>query len=812
VLARRIATLLALAVAAGTSAHVPHEARPESLPAMLAQYGALPLRFERAAPDDGTNVYVARARGYAIAVSRDGIDIAAAGAAPVGMRFVDASEGARLEGVASSSTAVYRLRGSNVQNASAVTGYERIAIAGLHPGLDIVLHGNGQVLEYDVLVAPGADPSRLGLRIEGAARVDLDGSGNLTIATGAGTFSLERPHAYQSQDGARTVVESGFVVDDAGIVRIRVGSYDHARPLVIDPVVSYATYIGGNNYEQATAVAVDGAGNVYVTGYTASTDFPLLNPYDRSIGRKGDVEVFVSKLNASGAGLVWSTYVGGASADRAVGIALDAAGNVYITGTTSGADFPVSTNGWQKGIAGGGGFVAKLAPAGNALVYSTYIASANPSSVAVDSAGNAYVAGSAASTFVTTANALQRTNGSTNGSATGFVVKLDAAGTAPLFSTFLGGSGGEDATSIALDEQGNAYVGGWTTSNDFPVRNAFQAVRRGGKEGFVAKLASDGSQLLYSTLLGGALDDAVNAIAVGPLGNAYVAGETYSSDFPVQEGFQMKKSGFRLVNSSVGNAFVAKLGPAGDALVYSSFAGGEVCETACETLFPIPQYRADAAYGIALDADGHAYVVGIARSYTFPLVDSASLRKQQDNQDSAFAMKVAISGGRLLWSTFLRTGYGEADNLWTRVPPGAASAVAVDASGAAYVAGDADSASNFQPTPGAFQTTSTYGPAAIVAKFKPAPAMTLTTSNPTVDAQTPITLTAALPGFAGSGTVTFMDGAAWIGSANVTSSQASVMVTLAAGIHMLSAIMLVSGSNADAAPLTQVVDVPLVCR
>jgi Beta-propeller repeat. len=468
--------------------------------------------------------------------------------------------------------------------------------------------------------------------------------------------------------------------------------------------------------------------------------FPLVNALDRSLGKKGDVDVFITKMNSAGTGVVWSTYLGGsASSDRAVGVAVDAAGSVYITGTTSGADFPTTSNAWQPASASGG-FVAKLVPAGNALAYSTYVANANPSAIAVDATGSAYVTGSATSGFVTTPGALRTVTGNPAGS-TGFVLKLNANGTAPIFATFLGGAGDDDATSVAVDVHGNAFVAGWTTSADFPVRNAFQATRSAGKDAFVAKLASDGAQLLYSTLLGGALDDAVNGIAVDVAGNAYVVGETYSWDFPVKSGFQMQKAGQRLVNSSVGNAFVAKLAPAGNALVYASFLGGEVCQTLCQLVFgPAPQYRADAGYGIAVDAAGHAYVTGIARSYTFPLVDSSAVRKQEDNQDSAFVAKVAVSGGTLLWSTFLRTGFGESDSKVTRLPPGAASAVAIDAAGAAYVTGDADAASNFQPTPGAFQGTSTIGPAAIVVKFAPAPAMSLATSAASTDTQTPVTL------------------------------------------------------------------------
>jgi Beta-propeller repeat len=811
-----MAPLIALLLTAGSvQGHGSGGMPPELGRPILAQYASLPLRFELAASAAGERQFVARGADYALAVSRDGIELANGGvpAAPVHVRFVNASAAARVDGVGGDATRIHRLHFGDGRDEIDMPAYERVAISNLHPGIDIAFHGHGREVEYDIVVAAGADPSRFTFRIDGSDAVAIDAIGDLTLATPAGTVRVQRPLAYQEDDaGIRRIVACEFALDGEDVVHLRLGDYDATRTLVIDPVVSYATYLGGNNYEQGMAVAVDAAGNAYVAGYTASTDFPLANAFDRSIGRKGDVDVFVTKLNTAGTGVVWSTYLGGsASSDRAVGIAVDATGSVYITGTTSGADFPTTSNAWQPTVAAGG-FVTKLAPAGNALAYSTYVANANPSAIAVDATGSAYVTGSATSGFITTPDALRSVTGNPAGS-TGFVLKLNAGGTAPIFATFLGGTGGDDATSVAIDAQGNAFVGGWTTSPDFPVHNAFQPTRSAGRDAFVAKLASDGSRLVYSTLLGGALDDAVNGIVVDASGDAFVVGETYSWDFPVKSGFQMQKAGQRLVNSSVGNAFVAKLAPAGNALVYASFLGGEVCQTLCQLVFgPAPQYRADTGYGIAIDAAGHAYVTGIARSYTFPLVDSGALRKQEDNQDSAFVAKVAVSGGTLLWSTFVRTGFSEPDNKVTRIPPGAATAVATDPAGAAYVTGDADSGSNFQPTSGAFQGTSTIGPAAIVAKFAPAPAMSLATSSATSDTQTPVTLTAALSGPPASGSVDFMDGPTWIGRGSLVANTASATLALPAGIHVLSAVARIPGSASDTASVPLLVDVSLVCN
>ena len=808
---RSIVARLALTLAAGVASNVLASDAPLARQQSLKQYASLPLQFERlaAAADDGDETFVARTGSYAVAVQRQGATLAFRDASSVDIRFVDASATARVSAIGDPSARIHRLRRGDARDAVDSPAYERIAIANLQPGLDIAFHGRGRELEYDVVVAPGADPSRFAFRVGGSDRVALDDAGDLAIATAAGTLTIKSPIAYQDIGEARRFVASAFDMDDDGVVRIRLGDYDTTETLVIDPIMSYATYVGGSNYEQATAIAVDGAGNAYITGYTQSTDLPLVNAYDRSLGRKGDVDVFVSKLNAAGTGLVWSTYLGGASIDRAVGIAVDASGSAYVTGLTSGADFPTSANGWQKGIVGGGGFVAKLAPGGNALVYSTYVAASNPSAIAVDSAGNAYVTGSATPSFTTTPGALQATTASASGS-TAFLLELNAAGTAPVFATFLGGSSSEDATSLALDSAGSAYVGGWTTSADFPVRNAYQAAKRSAKDGFVAKIAANGAQIVYATLLGGSLDDAVNAIAVDRAGNAYVAGETYSGDFPVISGFQMQKAGRLLIGSSLGNAFVAKLAASGNMLVYASFLGGEVCQAPCQSVFGIPQIPGDAAYGIAVDSTGHAYVTGFASSWTFPLVDSPSWPKQQDNQDSAFAAKVAASGTSLLWSTFVRTGFDLGATV-TRFPAGSATAVAIDADGAAFVTGVANDSSGFAGTPGAFQPSS-VDPDAIVVKFRSAPTITLSTSNATTDTSTPITLTATMSGGT-LGDAIFMDGTTRIGgSVQFVESQASLTLTLPAGIHTLSAMLFVAGSMNDSAPITQVVDVPLVCN
>ena len=596
------------------------------------------------------------------------------------------------------------------------------------------------------------------------------------------------------------------------VVAIRVGAYDRSRRLVIDPVVSYSTYLGGSLSERGTAIAVDADGNAYVTGFTTSSDFPVVSAYDRSLGKRGDTDVFVAKLNPAGTGLVYATYLGGSTGvDRATGIAVDATGSAYVTGMTSAGDFPVSANPYQQSTSGGGAFITKLAPAGNALVYSTYLWGTTVAAIAVDASGNALVTGNATSLLATTANAIQPTLPPPLGNA-GFVLKLDPTGTVARYATFLPGSAANQANAIAVDLQGNAYVAGWTTATDFPVINGYQPLHKGQKDGFVAKIDPTGSRLVYSTFLGGLLDDIINAIAVDADGNAYVAGETYSSDFPSLNAFQPRKSGFRLVNSSLGNAFVTKLDATGSALGYSSFLGGEICTSYCQSLGGLPQYPGDAAYGIAVDREGHAFVTGVADTYTFPLVDSSAPRKQQDNQDSAFVAKVSASGASLLFSTFVRTGYARTDDRVTRFPPDAATGVATDANGAAYVTGFTDGTGQFVTTPGAFQTANGGSQGAYVVKFAgPLATLVLETSNPEIEAPARAALTLTLAGPPMSGNATLLSGASVVASAPIVDNRAAFDIPLPVGIHSLSALLAAPGSYMDSASLQQIVDNPLAC-
>jgi hypothetical protein len=753
-------------------------------------WGRLPLHFE---PAPAGFVAVGGAATYRIEPTR--LHFARENTQPpLALRFENANRRAALAGEDPlEGRSHYFVDGMSRLD---VPHFARARVRDLYRGIDLVYQASGRDLEYDLVVAPHGDPGAVRFSFPGADRVSLERSGDLVVESGAARIRHLRPRIYQRIDGEDRFVTGRYVPRGHGRYGVRVGPYDRRHPLVIDPVLGYSTALGGKSVDAALAIAVDGSGNAFVTGWTTSTNFPLLNAYDSRLAN-GDRDVFVTKLNATGTAILYSTYLGGSKGlDSPSGIAIDAQGNAYVTGTTSSNDFPTTPGAYRAAPASGGGaFVAKLGPVGNTLVYSTYLPFATNTRVAVDAAGNAYVGGQAATGFATTAGAFQTTIRSAFGSAP-FVLKLNAAGTSASYSTFIGGSGDDTFRALALDSAGNAYVAGKTASTDFPVLGALQASPQGMQDGFVAKLDASGSWLVYSTYLGGSLDEVVNAIAVDAAGNAYVAGETYSPNFPVRNAFQPAKSGSHLVNSSLGNAFVAKINAAGDALVYASFLGGEICYPQfCQTIVPLTEYGGDAAYGIGVDAAGHAVITGVANTYAFPLVDSRLGQKQQDNQQSLFVAKIAAGGSALLYSTLVYTGYDYYGPQLNGAPGLSGDAIAVDGAGDAYLALQADG--DFPTTPGAFQSTTVGGHSFVFKLSAGTVSMSLRTSPSPSTLGDPLTLTASVAGAASGGAVTFFDGSSNLGSAPVVNGTATLSARPPAGIRRLFAVYRDGSSESD---------------
>lgn len=615
---------------------------------------------------------------------------------------------------------------------SGVKQYARVAYSEVYPGVSLAFHGQRRQLEFDFMVAPGANAQSIRFDISGAQRIATDETGNLVLSSAAGDVVLHKPVSYQTKDGAKESVDSRFVVAK-NTIRFEVGKYDHSRELVIDPSVSYATYLGGSGEDDAYGIAVDSSGNAYVTGQTASTNFPVVAGGPQP-SNAGGLDVFVSKLSADGTTLEFSTYVGGTGNDSGNAIALDASGNVYVAGGTNSTNFPSvgpfqSTSGGALDV-----FVFELASNGGSLTFSTYLGGSSndvATGIAVDSTG-VYVAGTTASSNFPTKVPLQASL-QPSGSINGFVSKLNSAGSALAYSTFLG-AGGESLNGLAIDPSGDVYVTGATPSSGFPTANAFQATcascSSSKTDAFVSVINPTGSAFVYSTFLGGAkgLDQGL-AIAVDSSKDAYVTGATQSSDFPVKSALQSF--------AGTENAFVTELNPAGSALVYSTYLGGSSSN--------------NIGTGIAVDSSKNAYVVGQTNSQDFPTAGATQSALKGGND--AFVSEISASGSALLFSTFL--GGTQDENTSASGNLTGIGAIAVDPAGTnIYVASNTKS-SDFPVTAGVKQGTYGTNTDAYVAKFSNKGfsisngALSPTSGHAGVAANATITV-ASTGGFAGS--------------------------------------------------------------
>jgi len=629
---------------------------------------------------------------------------------------------------------------------SHVPNYAAVRYQQVYPGIDWVVYGNPQRLEYDLILAPQADPGQIRLTIAGAAPLSLNDNGDLLIGTGDETLTQIKPVIYQSTaSGERRYIDGHYVIHHRQI-SFALGRYDHNRELIIDPDFVYSTYLGGTGNDSATAIAVDFPGNAYVAGNTTSADFPTLDGFQSKMGGSSQNDVFVTKFDAGSGMPVYSTFLGGSDNDRATAIAVDNSGNAYVTGNTISTDFPTAnpfqaTNHAHNGYPSNA-FVTKLNVGGNALVYSTYLGGGGSQSstqsdtanaIAVDKAGNAYIAGQTDSPDFPTLNPFQATNNN-GGSAIGsnaFVTKLNPAGNALVYSTFLGGSFSDKALGIAVDSNSNAYIVGETASTDFPTLNPFQATNNAidpvqflGHDftAFLTKLNATGTALVYSTYLGGSAHETASGIAVDSAGSAYVAGTTDSNDFPTLNAFQAVNH--EASSGATADAFLTKFNANGSALVYSTYLGGS---------------GDDRASGVAIDTAGSATVVGSTLSADFPTAEplQAANNGATTGTNVAFVSQFNAAGNALTFSTYL----GGSGDVYVFSPTSlaeaigdSANAVAVDSIGHIYVAGIAGSG-NF-PTSNAYQPTNrayatSHSSNAFVAKIEKARPVLVTTQPPT---------------------------------------------------------------------------------
>ena len=711
-------------------------------PSVADAYGRLPLAFERNVGQTDPRVdFVSRGAGYTLFVAGRETVLAltkrtsvkarsiATKTAALRMRFAGSASRPRpvalepLPGVTN-----YFIGKDPAKWHADVESYGRVQYRDLYPGIDLVYYGNQRQLEYDFVVAPGASPDAIRLDVAGADRIEIDADGNLQLHVDDQQIALKKPVAYQRVAGVDRGVPIRYALDRAREVRLQVDAYDAALPLVIDPTLLYSTYLGGTGSDFAAGIAVGGAGSVVVTGVTSSLDFPATAgaAQPASGGGSGEfvslpLDAFVAKLNAAGSALIYATYLGGSGDEFSFGLAVDAADNAYVTGTTASTDFPTTAGAFQTAYGGkSDAFVTKLSPSG-ALVYSTYLGGGcldDGRALAVDASGSAYVIGNTETrdqtpvctqTFPITAGVFQTTHGSHGEDV--FVTKLNPAGSALVYSTYLGGGihGGpvnapdDEGSGIAVDAAVNAYVTGITVSTDFPTTaGAFQTTLANNgfcsdfhttencSDAFVAKINSTATALLYSTFLGKNDIEEGNAIVIDALGRAYVTGSAESPDFPTTAG------AYQTANRCAGtNAFVTVMNPTGTALVASTMIGGStgVTGTNCS----------DAAQTILRDRAGNIYIAGHTRSADFPT--------------TADALQKTHGGGGGGSSFFCQSGY--CDGFVAKFDAGLSvlryssllggsgddspQALAADAVGNVYVAG-ATTSVNFPATAGALQT------------------------------------------------------------------------------------------------------------
>jgi photosystem II stability/assembly factor-like uncharacterized protein len=448
----------------------------------------------------------------------------------------------------------------------AIPTYGRVQYRDVYPGIDLTYYGNKRQLEYDFIVRPHADPRAIRIEFRGIRNMRVEENGDLVLGTSAGEIRHLKPSIYERDGDTKHFIDGRYAIRGRSEVGFEVGNYDPSKELIIDPIFVYSTFLGGTSTDVGKAIAVDSFGFAYVTGYTSSFNFPTtINAYSTTYSNQNDV--FVTKLDQSGSSLVYSTFIGGAGNDVPSSIAIDSSGNAYLCGVTSqgSTNYPVTNGAYDTTPPAQfmqRGFVTKLNSNGTALVYSTYFGPnsfsfSQPANgingIAVDSAGIAYITGAVSGTLPVTQDAHQSTSG---GASDAFFTKINAAGSALLYSTYLGGAGQDTGNAIAIDTFGSAYIAGNTTSNPFPTtQGAFQTTFGGQGQFssnilgdcFVAKYDSSGN-LSYSTYVGGSTDEAAFGIAVDSAGNAYITGATTSSDFPTTLG---------VLRTAAGGAFKA---------------------------------------------------------------------------------------------------------------------------------------------------------------------------------------------------------------------------------------------------------------
>jgi hypothetical protein len=597
-----------------------------------------------------------------------------------------------------------------------VPTYRRVRYRNVYPGIDLVYYGNYQQLEYDFALSPGADPRQIQFEIKGVTQMTLSHSGELVLQVKGAKLHFQSPVVYQESNGQRVPVVGGYVMKDPSHIGFQLSDFDSSKPLVIDPVLVYSTYLGGSGGDQPTGIEVDNSGNVYLTGYTDSADFPLTTLGSLATN---NYHVFVVKLDATGSNLIYADYIGGDNADYSIGLVLDSANEVYVSGATQSTNFPV-VNAFQSQQPGPyAGFLTRISADGCALLYSTYLGGNNsdqPSAIAIDGSGEVLVAGYTQSQNFPVINAFQPAALANQGGiygTYGFLTKFSADDSSLLYSTYFAGNANVEESgccwippfsainAVAADANGNAYVAGTTNTYNFPVTTGSfltsNTTVQNSAVGFVSKFNSAGG-LDYSTYFYGSSGYPVSiaSIAVDDLGSAYITGSAYSDGtFPITSTSICDPGSYGF---ACGYTFATKFSPGGSALTYSTFLGPNNYAT--------PQ-------AIALDTNQDAYVFAFSNSSSFAEVNGI---QAYDSGYDALLVEINPDATAQTLATYIG---GNHDDL----PAG----IALDNNGNIYVAGSTDS-QDFPVTQGVFQNQRPGINNVFVAKIGPASAPSVSLS------------------------------------------------------------------------------------
>ena len=751
---------------------------PTTRARVQAKFAALPLAFEvNEGQTDPQVKYMARGNGYTVYLTQEETIVALTSSSQAGpSQAAGIHSGRKTEQQAEKEerTAAVRMQliggNSRAQIAASrelaaqanyfigndpgkwhqgIRQYAEVSYYDVYPGVNLAYYGVQKQLEFDFIVSPGANPSPIRFDISGANRITTDDEGNLVLASPAGNVMLHKPVAYQEENGAREVVDARFTLHANNQVGFELGSYDRSRELVIDPSVSYATYLGGTLEDDAFAIATDGSGNAFVTGETKSTNFPTTAGV-HSTTNAGGFDVFVTEFDPNGT-IVYSTYVGGSGDDSGNAIVVDPSGNAFVAGGTTSSNFP-HNGGFQTTYGGGkiDAIVFELASGGATLTFSTFLGGAGDdvaNGIAWDSSG-IYVVGSTSSSVFPTHNPKQA---ALIGTSNGFVTKFASAGNSLVYSTYLGGGSSDLATAVAVSGQ-QAYVTGATQNSGFPTTpNAYQTTcgtaancNGGLNDAFLTVYNTSGSAYVYSTFLGGSNADQGFGIAVDSSGNAYLTGATASSDFPTKAAVQTTYGG------PLDDAFVAELKPTANgaaSLIFSTYLGGN---------------GTDVATSIVVDASGRIYVTGATASTNFPV--ASATHGTSGGGNDAFVSELSNSGVALSFSTYL--GGSGNENTFGGVGGGYLGAIAVDSAGSnIYVAGNTTSSdfSTTSPAQGAYGG----GVDGFVAKYtQGAASQSFTVTNGA------LSTTSGAPGVSATSTIT-------VGSVNAFNSAVTLTCSVA---------------------------------